>query len=36
MLEIWMREGRVPLPALEMLETWPQESGVRRFGNFFG
>jgi hypothetical protein len=35
MLEIWLREGRVRLPALVMLETWLRESGVRRLRNFF-
>jgi hypothetical protein len=36
MLEIWLREGRVRLPAFVMIETWPRESGVPRvYGTFF-
>jgi len=35
MLEIWLREGRVRLTALVMLETWLWESGVLRPRNFF-
>jgi len=35
MLEIWLRDGRVRLPALVVLETWLRESGVRRLRNFF-
>jgi hypothetical protein len=35
MLEIWLREGRVRLPALVMLETWLRESGFHRLRNFF-
>ena len=35
MLEIWLRESRVRLTALVMLETWLWEGGVRRLRNFF-
>ena len=35
MLETWLRESRVRLPALVMLETWLQERGVPRLRNFF-
>ena len=35
MLETWLRESVVRLPALVMLETLPRESGVPRLRNFF-
>jgi len=35
MLEPWLREGRVRLPALVVLETWPRESGFSASGTFF-
>jgi len=34
MLEIWLREGMVRLPALVMLETWLREIVVCRLGIF--
>jgi len=35
MLETWLRESRVRLPALVMLEKWPRESGGLCLRNFF-
>jgi len=35
MLETWLREGRVRLPTVVVLETWLLESGVPRLRNFF-
>jgi hypothetical protein len=35
MLETWLRESRVRLPALVMLETRLRESGIRRLRDFF-
>jgi len=34
MPETWLRESMVRLPALGMLETWLQESGIPRQGTF--